>query len=984
MKSDIIIPEIIKYKRIPYTNKSIFTKLLDERKIQKFSDLGIDIIKKIYDSSNKNQFLDFINSLNFFGVKYTGRLAKYNYFINNDDKKFIIKKNEKNLQIKFDYLSKNIVNSFTKFGIEKSFDLLGIPFYNLKYIFPDSYSEDYFRNFLNIHNLELGKDIEFRNFELLNEIEDEFIYRYENYDEKVIKVNNNFSKKYSYTKNELRKKIKKDNRFYKISSASYFLKKILEREIESRFEENKELLLNSFENICLKILKRKAINRKEFKNYLMKSNKYDYIKNENLIKMKFNFNKRSKLLNEILKYDSIDKIEEYLISINLNTKKRKLVYDRYFDDIKKNNFLENYNENSLILNFIINKLDIIKKYNKIKLLNNYIINNKKNISVKKAYNDFNLLGFHINEEKIIKFLNKKKNMVCISPDRYAFKDEKNHRFLGDFNKAIVYVKNTILNNKKNRDIEIILKRLEGKTLQEIGDSVDISRERVRQIFSKFEKSKKYKIIQKYFMPYYNQLFENYSILDLSCSDKLQRYFSKVKIEYIKFFFSTLYKKDITLCFNFLIIENDEKNKFINKLTKNIKDIRILKKVFERNKIMKGKNVKKFLLEYCHYTILDNKLLIDSKDKSKKITKTSEVKLLIKEKYKQGINLYDKKELEEFKKILNQSFSNEYKNDSNRNIRTKAMNNNDIIRCDSGKFIHINNINLKKEQLAFFVEIIDRYFEKDNIPEIWSTRILKSYPNKCKNMNINNKEKMYDLLRYYYSDKFYYIKSPRILPSKLTGKKITYTDLLENRIHKFGKAGIDRDNLKKYFIDQIGWPESTFNQNISNCKKIIMISDNKLANINHFDINKKLLKKIKSFISLYLKKNQLLNYTRLYNKKIAFAKAIGVSNKYAFYNIIKYYYEDKFEFRGKNIYSKNKEINIKKYISNYVKSKSASNPILKDKVINHFRKEGIDKTQVYSAIYNSNEIFEYIQNLKIIHKNNLNIPLKYIKIIKSEL
>lgn len=156
------------------------------------------------------------------------------------------------------------------------------------------------------------------------------------------------------------------------------------------------------------------------------------------------------------------------------------------------------------------------------LVNTYIDNvfdDKMEISIDKVIDDVEILGIEISKKRIEDLLIER-NYTEVFPGCWLIHEELDSLGRFSLKKQWELTCSSLLKSIKNkRNIDIFYRRiLKGETLGSIGDSLDITRERVRQIEKKIRKKMTHRSYSKYIRPFYNWFIDKLKlekIIDLS-------------------------------------------------------------------------------------------------------------------------------------------------------------------------------------------------------------------------------------------------------------------------------------------------------------------------------------------------------------------------------------------------------------------------------------------------------------------------------------
>lgn len=259
-----------------------------------------------------------------------------------------------------------------------------------------------------------------------------------------------------------------------------------------------------------------------------------------------------------------------------------------------------------------------------------------NILMDKMINDIEILGIKINKKELEDFLIEL-NYTEKYPGCWGIYEETES--LGRFNLKKLWelaCSNLIKNIKNKRNIDIFYRRiLKGETLESIGESLDITRERVRQIEQKLRRKMAHEQYSKYLRPFYNWFIDKLKLEKIINISTIG--ISKEEYELFNFIMNNYFKnKNVFRILDDIVIFKPEYEKIIE----GINEIAIHKKIFSIEEIPFSpgfsKNIddyKRILIEYIGVIEIDKNTYFYT---GRRLTNEEEIYIII---YKAGRPLH---------------------------------------------------------------------------------------------------------------------------------------------------------------------------------------------------------------------------------------------------------------------------------------------------------------------------------------------------------
>jgi predicted transcriptional regulator len=379
------------------------------------------------------------------------------------------------------------------------------------------------------------------------------------------------------------------------------------------------------------------------------------------------------------------------------------------------------------------------------------------------------------------------------------------KFLNDIAKKI------FLNPKYRRVVEVLQKRINGKTLQEISDEIGLTRERIRQI-----ENKGTKLLIKYLSEINLNLLEfiniEYHCEDIMTISELNKYLNG--IECLDLFIYILETKRISENYIF----NKRLNVFYNNTI--IADINaILDRIFTLPDIIEENKKDNILLRISHENKFPLKVIMIEfsniyKRKGKvyckdKLSLTRIYDYILEKYYPTGIKLFDDKTIEYFKDRIIETFGDIRVSENNRAIYAKIQK--QAVLCDRGTYIHPTYISINKK----IIEEIDAFIAASPRKVIPFNELFETFKQELfLHSNINNRYFLQGILNIYLNKKYFFTRD---MVSK--ERNANFTDEVEFYIKNKGAV-----HKTKLFSEFNGMSQVVFSMRIKNNKNIVYIGN----------------------------------------------------------------------------------------------------------------------------------------------------------------
>ncbi|MGY3716248.1 sigma factor-like helix-turn-helix DNA-binding protein [Sutcliffiella cohnii] len=457
-----------------------------------------------------------------------------------------------------------------------------------------------------------------------------------------------------------------------------------------------------------------------------------------------------------------------------------------------------------------------------------------------------------------------------------------------------------------RDWIILIRRLNGVTLEEIGKEVGVTRERVRQIFNKqikliftrYEKLYRdiYKVIDSY--PFYH--LNDYMNLSENEFNKLLMIFEIIEVPF-------------SMDYPFIYTDSKRFLSHYKGFTEQLFDAKAVDHIFTYNNIelyvrsQLSLNDPGIKIDYLVQMIIDKEMKISSDGYSKKVnlTKAQMCEIVFEREFPEGHSIY--KNFAPFKKKLVEYYPGVFESDTDRSIIANlTRENGKVVLWRIGYFKHLSSISAKisKQGLEPIVNWLTVQMKTKNIIQLTTNAALEEYREYLSDIGIDNEHALFSMLRIYYPDSFNYSRSPNIV---LKGHQRREKHiLLESFILEQGDY-VEHEQVKSYFLQNLGWTQTMFDQTISFSELILKTKDNSLVHLNNIKMEQFKLSEIVRYIKTKLIELQnIYSLEALYEDKKSTMLQMNIKDARVLYHLLERNYSNEFDYpRYPYIYEKGK-------------------------------------------------------------------------------
>ena len=486
------------------------------------------------------------------------------------------------------------------------------------------------------------------------------------------------------------------------------------------------------------------------------------------------------------------------------------------------------------------------------------------------------------------------------------KTDKAFESLKQFSKPLIEIATKILLGfKSDREFRVYIMRSEGFSLQEIADDNNCSRERVRQIESRFDR-KISPIISSIIENYFSENKVNYisanDILEFFDDDDLDKvimYNLKESNKYEYLPFAELFLKKSSSNQNTIAALYALAKDFVGDGIDLFSELDNLDDMLS-NAGYDYLDADAFLnlLEECNAQFYGDYVVFGKKSYAFLCCK------IIEEYFPNGIKLYSESEIEKLKELTRQKFGNIDFPDNIRAISSAISRN--LIISDRGKANSINNIHFEYDT----IQTIKEYIDNNVLNTLYYREIFSEFEGLLAiTSDINNYHCLHGVLQYCYPEDYYYSRD-KLSKKGGVGIKLSLEDRINDFITTSGHAV-----HKKEIIENIGGCSEAMLFNVAVKENKVIIWDycyyNSIYNLHYSEEEKLNLKNL--LLSLlddnsgYCSDGLLFNNVKKYFPE--FLEKNFINNRTNLFYVVSYLFGENFRFSRPHICSSNFPVNI---------------------------------------------------------------------------
>ncbi len=299
----------------------------------------------------------------------------------------------------------------------------------------------------------------------------------------------------------------------------------------------------------------------------------------------------------------------------------------------------------------------------------------------------------------------------------------------------------------------------------------------------------------------------------------------------------------------------------------------------------------------------------------------------------------------------------------------------VFLWDRGTFIHRNHVQIPHSLLRKIEKWIITKLKK-GLPFISINGVFNHFKNHCVAAEIPAESALYACLRVNKNDKLSYPRYPQIILSNKEDQKIPYSVLIDEYFKEAGRA-ISFEQLKEYFLNEIGLKYFQLNQLMSNNSSIIKTSSAEFIHISNLKYNSKASKndfdELVEYSAKVASKEGHVSINKIFKDKIVQCKHIGIDSPEMLYSLFRLYASERLHVvRYPQVRQAGKDESREQYIAldivNYLKKKKSFCAI--SELEEHFvKKLGYSLQTIWSIRYRE-DIYTYLRG-SVVHRDVIN-------------
>lgn len=443
------------------------------------------------------------------------------------------------------------------------------------------------------------------------------------------------------------------------------------------------------------------------------------------------------------------------------------------------------------------------------------------------------------------------------------------------NEMLEFIEN--LRENSERNFEVIKLRGGGKTLQEIGNSIGVTRERIRQIEKRVMKQFSHWNSRKKVLRKICALRDNDSVLTTA---ELNEYFYPYTDMFVLMLKSIennyyYYDKELDVFIIGDINMEDQCVQYIDKLPETFKD-ELLSEIME-NGVALGIN-KEYLLKAIHVEY-DHSF---NRYHRIRLSLTTIYKEILLKYYKEGLHIYDPKEINKFRDIVKEEYGDVRLPENDRAISARLA---DVgILCNRGCY-RAKQKNYIPKQLENEIKDYIKSSDESIFP---INTLFNMFGDKLKLHEIDNKYYMQGVLRELMSNDLTFRRDYIIKGNTDISFYNEIINLIKSSSYPVEKADIQN---KYPGITDIVIGLATSDRNILNFF-------GKYVHSSKLKLSKEDKEYLRGVIELFLEKGVVNSrdiYSYIERDNMSIMTNVGIYNQYSLYSVLVYLFDDYYQF-----------------------------------------------------------------------------------------
>lgn len=331
----------------------------------------------------------------------------------------------------------------------------------------------------------------------------------------------------------------------------------------------------------------------------------------------------------------------------------------------------------------------------------------------------------------------------------------------------------------------------------------------------------------------------------------------------------------------------------------------------------------------------------------------------------GRAMHFKEIFEEIKKIRpnNNSFTE-------RNIHAALDRSQNVLLWDRGTFLHVKHAPFP---YGLIRDVEDWVEEKlnDGQPFFSVSGVFSFFKNKCIAENITSETALYSCLRLSADPRLSYPHYPYIYLSNSTNREYSAYSAIELFMQEAGEP-VPLDDLRKYFLDNLGLKEFQMMQSLDKNANILRIDRGHYLHADYLNINKDKLPEIISHIKTVISSEGHVSVHKIFKDKKIVCIMSGIANPLMLFSVLRFYESNEFQL---NRFPQIRAVDISQesITDMVVKFVKDSKPFCTFQDLHEYfiMKLGYSEQSPYSSVSKRDDIYRYLQGC-LVHKDTIGL------------
>ncbi|MHA1971517.1 MAG: sigma factor-like helix-turn-helix DNA-binding protein [Candidatus Hodarchaeales archaeon] len=286
---------------------------------------------------------------------------------------------------------------------------------------------------------------------------------------------------------------------------------------------------------------------------------------------------------------------------------------------------------------------------------------------------------------------------------------------------------------------------------------------------------------------------------------------------------------------------------------------------------------------------------------------------------------------------------------------------DLLLWDRGTFIHRDNFSMPHDLIMNIENDIILRLKKDKIPYLSVSGIFNLYRDNLVALDVPSESALYSCLRQSGNKKLNFLKYPYILKN---GAKYTPIPLMLESFVLNHEGVVTYNELKDLAIETYCLNEAMFSIYISKIPNLLRVNRGEYVHLDQVEINENKLELILNHLRKLLENYLHISVEKLFDEKKITCKLCGISTPIFLYSLMQYFFPEQFDFarypqirKVSETNEKNKLVSVSSEVINYIREKGI--PCSLAELSQHFVDElGYDNFNIYSLRDRYKNILRY--------------------------